>query len=153
LKKLILDILDVVFILWTFNYRIYHTVLKNSKMASILTVLNYMASQEAIQLSAFCAGFAWSAPTNRLVQFPFRTVFNGALGASFAGFCANIVQENIPPQFKPLFTLLLLASAVYYLLHPPCPECTNPRTFCKCLKPVIANVHNIVHHDENENEE
>ena len=79
-------------------------------------VVELMSSADTLRFAGALAGFSWSYGTPRfLVEYPFSSVFQGAVGAAIAVFCAELVDGFLPQKFRPVLVGTLMASTVYHM--------------------------------------
>lgn len=78
-------------------------------------VIEFMSNTETLRYTGALAGFAWSYGTPLfLLEYPFSSVFRGAIGAAISVFCAEFVDGFLQPKMRPVLVGTLMASTVYY---------------------------------------
>jgi hypothetical protein len=82
-------------------------------------IFNFLKSNQSIPILSGFAGFCWSLDgISNLIKFPFSSITNGILIASFYSLIGGTFDYFIEnPNHKALFSSVLGISGIYYLLN------------------------------------
>ncbi len=79
-------------------------------------IVQQLYNIDTVKFAAVFAGFAWSYGKPKfLLENPFSSILSGAIGASFAVFCAKLVDRLLPENLRPVLIGALSASGIYYI--------------------------------------
>lgn len=79
-------------------------------------VIELMSNIDTLRCAGALAGLSWSYGTPRfLVEHPFQSIFQGAIGASISVFCAEFVDAFLPNKMRPVLVGALMASTGYHV--------------------------------------
>ena len=76
----------------------------------------FAGQSEVVNSLAFTNGFVCILPTDSkiYVEHPIYTTFIGALSGALCTLCADVACRFIPKKVKPVLSILLCGSTIYY---------------------------------------